>query len=110
MDIHQFTLPWALENIFDDEFWFEVRDAQFLTHLTLERFFGRLAIVDVSSNGCVPLPWLYVFPCRPTLEVDISLGIEHMQVNHGVQQLRATMTFAPCGRAYYFSFFIYYRK
>jgi hypothetical protein len=41
----------------------------------------------MTSNGCVPPPWLYIFPVWTTLKIYFSLGIEHMQMHDGVQQL-----------------------
>ena len=87
MHIHQFTLTLALENIFVDELGLEVRDTQFLTHLSLKSHFRSLTIVDMASNGCVPLAWLYVFPVWTTLKIDFALGVENMKMNDRMQQL-----------------------
>ena len=64
----------------------------------------------MTTNRCIPLARLYIFPLWPTLKIHFALGIEHMQMHDGVQQLRAAMTLAPCGRANYFSAFVYYRE
>ena len=87
MHIDKFTLTLALENIFADELRLEVRDAQFLTHLSLKSHLRSLTIVYMATNGSIPLAWLYVFPVWPALEIDFALGIEHMKMNDGMQQL-----------------------
>jgi hypothetical protein len=38
----------------------------------------------MASNGCVPLARLYVFPGWSTLQIDVTLGIEHMEMDDGV--------------------------
>lgn len=49
-------------------------------HLTMI-VLGSLAVVDMASDGCVPLAGLDVFPLWTTLEIDIALGVEHMQMD-----------------------------
>ena len=67
------------------EFGFEVGGeevlAEFFAHFALKSLLGGLAVVDMASDGCVPLAGLDVFPLWTTLEIDIALGVEHMQMD-----------------------------
>ena len=72
----------------------ELYDAQLLARFTPEGFFGRFAVVDVTAYGRVPLAWLNVFPLRPFLQVEGTLGIEHVQVDHRMKQHGASVTLA----------------
>ena len=108
MHIHQFTLTLALENIFVDELGLEVRDTQFLTHLSLQSNLWSLVIVDMTTNSRVPLAWLYVLPVWTALEIDFTLGIEHMKMYYRVKQLDSAMALAPCCSADNLPAFVYY--
>jgi hypothetical protein len=41
----------------------------------------------MSTNGRVPFAGLYILPLRASLQVDVTLGIEHVQVDYRVQQM-----------------------
>ena len=86
-DIDQLPLPQTLEDVHPQSLGREDGDAEFLAHLSEEGFLGRLAVVDVSADGCVPLPWLDVFPFWALLQVELTCAVEHMQMHHGVQSL-----------------------
>jgi len=107
MHVHQFLLTLAFKHILVDKCWSEVGDAQFFADFTPQCFAGRLSKIHMPANSSIPLPRLYVFPVWATLQIDLALGIEHMKMNYGVQQLRTAMTLASRGRANHVAIFVY---
>ena len=51
----------------------------------------------MSAYGSVPLSRLDVLPVGTSLEKDLTLGVEHMKMNHRVKEFAAAMTFATGG-------------
>lgn len=90
-DVYEFSLPFAFKDIMAERLWCEVGDAKFLPYFSLECLVHVLPKVDVTAHGGVPLVGLNVFPCRSMLEIELSLAVEHVQVNHGVQYLAAVV-------------------
>ena len=72
MDIDQFTLTAAPEDVFPNELRLKSRDAQFLAHLALQGLFGCFPIVDVSAYGRIPLSWLDILPVWALLQIDFA--------------------------------------
>ena len=97
MDIDQFTLTAAGEDILPNELRLKSCDAQFLAHLALQGLFGCLPIVDVSAYGRIPLPWLDILPVWALLQIDFATRIKHMQMDYGMQQMGTIMANATGG-------------
>ena len=97
MDIDQFTLTAAGEDILPNELRLKGRDAQFFAHLALQGLFGGLTIVDVSAYGRIPLSWLDILPVWALLQIDFAMRIKHMQMDYGMQQMGTIMTNATGG-------------
>ena len=110
MNIHQLTLALTFKHILGNELRYEMRYAQFFTHLSMQRLLGRLAIVDMASNGSIPFPWLDIFPVGTSLQIDVATGVEHMKVHNRMKQLSAAMTLTTSGRAYDGSCLVDYRE
>jgi hypothetical protein len=61
----------------------------------------------MASYGCIPLARLDIFPLGALLQIELALGIEHMQVDNGMQQFRSVMALATRSRAYHPALLIY---
>ena len=80
--------------------------AKFLARLADNGIGQRLAIIDMTANGSIPLAGSDILLHRPFLQIQSAIGIEHMQMHHGMQCHRAAMTIFPRSATYYATFFI----
>ncbi len=94
VDIDQLGFALALKYILANELGCEVCDAQFFAHFAEECLPGCLAEVDVPADGCVPLAGLDVLPLRPLLQIYVATCVEDVQVDNGMQQVRAAVALA----------------
>ena len=99
VDKDQFPFAGGLENIVCDSLGSEIGDAQLFAHFASEGLFHTLTQVHMPAHGCIPFAWLDVFPYGTLLQIELALGVEYMQVDHGVQQFAPVVAFAPGGRA-----------
>ena len=106
--VHKLTLLFALKDIMAKWLRDEAGYAKFLAHLSPERLVHVLAQVDVSPDGGIPFVGLYVFPRWPVLKVKLTLAVEHVQVDHGVQYLAAVVGMATAYRPEYVAVLIHY--
>ena len=97
MDIDEFALTSAGEDVLPNELRLKGRDAQFFAHLTLQGLFGGLTIVDVSAYSRIPLSWLDILPVWALLQIDFATRIKHMQMDYGMQQMGTIMANATGG-------------
>ena len=88
----------------------ETTDAQFLPCLSGQRilytaFESRsliplviktFLVVDMPTNGCVPLPWLDIFPYRSLLEEEVSSPVKDMKMYNGMQHPSSTVCLPTC--------------
>ena len=96
MDEYKFAFASRFEDILFDAFGSEVGDAEFFLHLTLQGLFHILAQVNMTADCSIPLVGLDVFPRGALLEVEVALGVEDMEVDNGMEQFAAVVTFASC--------------
>ena len=97
VDIDELSFPTAVEDVLPYPLGLKVGDAEFFADLSDQGLLRGLAIVEVAAHGGVPLAGLDVFPGGTLLEVDLTLGVEHMEMDDGVQQSGAVVALAPCG-------------
>ena len=92
VDVDQFALTLTFEDILSHSYGDKISNTQLLANLSAQSIFGVLAIVNMATDRGVPLARLDIFPFWASLQVDVALGIEHMEMDDGVQQMRTTMT------------------
>jgi hypothetical protein len=108
VDIDEFTLTLALKDVLTHEDGGEVSYTQFLADFTEEGLLGGLTVVKMTTYSCIPLAWLDIFPSWALLQIDVTIGIEHMEVDNGMKQARAAMALSASGLADYRACFIDY--
>ena len=106
VDIYQFSLAAALEDVAAEELVREGCYAEFLADLAAECLCDGLAVGYVSSAGGVPFAGLYVLSCGWVLEVEVALGVEDVQVDYGMQGHAAAVCVATRDAAGYVSLLI----
>ena len=110
VDIDQLPLATTVEDILPHPLRLEVGDAEFFVHLTQQGLFRRLTIVDMPAHTGIPLARLDILPLRTALQIDLATGIEHMEMDHRMEQTGTVMTLATGGRAHHRAILIDYRK
>lgn len=100
VDIDQFALTTAVEDVLIYKLRLETGDAKFFADFAVQGLLWCLAKVYMATYSGVPLAWLDVFPLRALLQIELATRVEDMQVDDGVEQARATMALATSGRAY----------
>jgi hypothetical protein len=60
----------------------------------------------MTAHGSIPLARLYGFPLRTFLQINVALGIEHMQMDYRMQSLRTVVAFTTCSRPDYIALFV----
>ena len=94
VDEDKLALTLALEDIMSEGFRCEINNAEFLAHFATKGGINVFAEVDVSTGGCVPTAWLYVFPVGTLLKVELATAVEKVEVNHGVEYLGSAVSLA----------------
>ena len=108
--IHQFTLPFALKKIALQKAGRAGGNAQFFTHLPLQRSRNILAPIDMPAYGRIPLARLYLFPQWTVLKIKTTTRIEQMQMDHRMQQSRTTVTLATRSTPHNITGLVNYRQ
>ena len=110
VDIDQFALPTAVEDVLPDMLGREIGDAQLFADFPTECFFGCLAIIQMTAYGRIPFPGLDILPFRTALQIDFSATVKDMQMDYGMQQPRTIVAFTTRGLTYDVSRIIDYRE
>ena len=94
VDEDKLALTLALEDIMSEGFGREINNAEFLAHFATKGGINVFAEVNVSTGGCVPTAWLYVFPVGTLLQVELATAVEKVEVDHGVEYLGSAVSLA----------------
>ncbi len=99
MRINQFLLPLALEDIRLQLLGIFHLDSQLFPHLTLKRHANVFAQIHMTSTRRIPFARLYVLPFRSSLQIEFALAVEHMEMNHRMQNLASAVRLSPTYRS-----------
>ena len=99
MDVDQLLLALRAEDVAPHELRLERLEPQLLARLAPQRLVDRLAIGHMAAHGRIPPSGLDILPGGALLEVEPSVGVEQVEVDHRMEQHRAAVALAPPGRA-----------
>lgn len=97
--VDKFFVARRFKDVARQKFGCEVFKSDFFAGFSAKGCRGVFAEVDVAADGCVPFPGLDVFPFGAFLKVELTLWVEDVEVDDGVEQSAAVVTFASCCRA-----------
>lgn len=97
--VDEFFVAWRFKDVARQKFGREVFKSDFFAGFSAKGCCGVFAEVDVTADGCVPFPGLDVFPFGAFLKVELTLGVEDVEVDDGVEQSAAVVAFASRCRA-----------
>ncbi len=94
IDVHKLALHFALKDIAGNKLGDKRLYPYLLAHFAAQSLLHAFAPVHVPAYGGVPLSGLYVLPHGTALQVEPSLCVKQMQMDHGMQFFPAAVGLA----------------
>ena len=108
--VYHFTLHLTIVHITEKVLGLVVSEAEFFACFARQRLLHGFAIVHVAAHSGVPLARLDKLVNGTLLQIDVAIGVEHVQMHHRVKQSAPRMTLLSGGFAYHISLFVNNRE